>query len=179
MPFRFNEPAEDFADGVEVLRRYHEAFLAAGRQLLTLAEQIAEHGIDVTRAAACLDVCRYYVQATALHHRDEEKALFPLLVNHSFLMDGMMERLVLDHEEIEAAWDALAQLLTQPQRIANAQQLLTLAREFEKLQREHLVRENEDFLPQVEIVLGPRQNQLLARKMIELRTSSDSPMSPG
>jgi hypothetical protein len=37
----------------------------------------------------------------------EERALFPFIVNKSFLTDGMIERLALDHEEIDAHWAKL------------------------------------------------------------------------
>jgi hemerythrin-like domain-containing protein len=169
MPYPFIEPVQDFSNGLEVLRSYHEDFLARGSRLLDLVEDIHRHGMNVERASECLDLQRYYVLANTLHHQDEERALFPLLVNRFVLIDGMLERLVLDHEEIEAAWEALAPMLSQPGHIAETQALLALTQTFEKLQREHVIRENQDFFPKVESLLSAEQCQAMGRKMRGLR----------
>lgn len=165
MQFRFLEPAQDFSDGLEVLRCYHQVFLDQGLQLLDLTESICRDGMDETRANRCVELHCFYLRANALHHRDEECALFPRLVNQSPLIDGMIERLSLDHEEIEESWDALAEYLSKPEQITDARGLIACARGFEKLQREHLVREDRDFLPQAAMLLDAEQRVLIARTM--------------
>mgnify|MGYP003865193839 FL=1 len=81
----------------------------------------------------------------------------------------MIERLMLDHEEIEKAWSLLAVQLKQPEAIKDFARLQVLAIEFEKLQREHLTREDEDFSPQVKAVLSNEQRTQIGAKMAELR----------
>ena len=44
-----------------------------------------------------------------------------------------------------------------------------VAIEFEKIQREHLLRENEDFLAKIETTLGPAQLIEMGGKMAALR----------
>ncbi len=78
-------------------------------------------------------------------------------MNQTPLIDGMLERLTLDHEKIEEAREALAKRLSQPEQMSDFGEMQTLAREFEKVLREHLTRENEDFLPPIEALLGAEQ----------------------
>ena len=172
MRFRFLDPVQDFADGLEVLRRYHAVFFELGTELLHLSEGVCRDGMDEARANRCVEMHCFYLRANVLHHRDEEYALFPLLVNRSRLIDGMIERLALDHEEIEEAWNTLGEYLGRPEHVTDTLKLVAHAREFEKLQREHLIREDEDFLPQVNNLLDVEQRIGMAGKMAELRKSS-------
>ncbi|MGH8588380.1 MAG: hemerythrin domain-containing protein, partial [Gammaproteobacteria bacterium] len=146
-PTAFHDPAIDFSDGLNVLLADHERFLLEGPRLVAFAATVAKQGLDEVGAAEALRLAEWYENAMPLHHRDEERALFPRIVNCSFLIDGMIERLALDHDEIEAAWGELAPLLRHPEDIANPKRLSQVAHPFEKLLREHIVRENEDFFP--------------------------------
>lgn len=169
MQFRFVEPTRDFSNGLGVLQTYHGEFLVAGEELLRLVEEIHAQGINEARAYRCVHLHSYYTRAGPLHHQDEERALFPLIVNRSFLLDGMIERLTLDHEEIEQAWQALAPMLSRPEHITDTKRLTELAQAFERLQREHLTRENEDFFPQVAPLLSPGQLLEMGTTMARLR----------
>ena len=169
MEFRFIEPAADFSNGIAVLYAYHESLLAHGTKLLALVAAIHKHGIDETRAYQAVALHSYYTRANLLHHQDEEKALFPCLVNRSSFIDGMLERLTLDHEEIEQAWSTLAINLKSPEQIAAPWHLLQNAGEFERIQREHLTRENEDFLPPVQELLNPAELKHIGFLMARMR----------
>lgn len=169
MEFRFVDPAKDFSDGMRVLYTYHDGLLDFGKRLLRLVEDISKHGINEARANECIHLHCYYTRATRLHHHDEEKALFPLILKKSFLIDGMLERLLLDHEEIEEAWNELARMLGRPEHICDKDQLFVLAGEFEKLQREHLLRENEDLFPKLKPLLDREQLAQMGKIMVRLR----------
>ena len=169
MQFRFLEPAQDFSDGLDVLSCYHRVFLDLGGHLLELAESICREGMNEARAHRCVELHCFYLRANALHHRDEEYALFPLLLNRSQLINGMIERLALDHEEIEEVWDTLAGYLSRPEHIEDTRGLLACAQTFEKVQREHLKREDEDFLPQARRVLAAEHRVSMARTMLDMR----------
>ena len=169
MQFQFLEPTEDFSDGLKVLYSYHEQFLERGRELLALVGRIISDGMNEQHAYQCVQLHCFYQRANALHHQDEERVLFPLIVHRSFLIDGMIERLALDHEEIEEAWVELAPMLGRPEHIVDREKLKRLALEFEKLQREHVTRENEDFFPTLEERLGPEQRIEMGEKMANLR----------
>lgn len=169
MEFRFIDPAADFSNGIEVLRIYHQDFFARGEELLALTDEIRAFGMNADRAHACVALHCHFLRANRLHHRDEECALFPLLVHASPFVDGMIERLTLDHEEIEEAWDALAALLARPEQIGDADMLTSRARTFEQSLRLHLEREEADFLGRVETLLTQREQAQAGRTMALLR----------
>ncbi len=170
MQIRFHDPASDFSDGLAVIRAYHDSLLAQGRRLLELVSEIETHGLDAGRANRLAELYAYYQRANVLHHQDEERALFPAVVGRDLLIDGMIERLSLDHEEIEEAWrvleiDLKAVLAGDPV----PPQLTEKAARFEKRQREHLLRENEDFLPRVERNLSREQRARIGQAMVAMR----------
>jgi len=170
MQIRFHDPASDFSDGLAVIRAYHDSLLAQGRRLLELVSEIETHGLDAGRANRLVELYAYYQRANVLHHQDEERALFPAVVGRDLLVDGMIERLGLDHEEIEEAWrvleiDLKAMLMghSTPPHVGEK------ADRFEKLQREHLLRENEDFLPLAGDKLSREQRGRIGRVMAAMR----------
>ena len=165
----FADPATDFSDGLAVLLAYHERFLVAGQRLMALAATVAQQGLDEAGAAEAFRLAEWYENAMPLHHRDEERALFPRIVNRTFLIDGMIERLALDHDEIGVSWGDLAPLLRHPEQIANPKRLSQVAHPFEKLLREHIVRENEDFFPTLETLLASDRRRNIGLDMARLR----------
>jgi len=169
MQFKYTDPVTDFSDGLVALKAYHEDFLERGKPLLQLVFDLKTKGMNEAYANQCINTYCHYEHANHLHHQDEEQALFPLLIGKSALFDGMIERLMLDHEEIEKAWSLLAAQLKQPESIKDFERLQVLAIDFEKLQREHLTREDEDFSPQVKAALSNEQREQVGAKMAALR----------
>jgi len=170
MQIRFHDPATDFSDGLAVIRAYHDSLLGQGRSLLDLVSEIEAHGLDTDRANRLAGLYAYYQRANILHHQDEERALFPTVVGQDLLIDGMIERLSLDHEEIEEAWrvldiDLKAMLAHRPV----PSQVGEKAARFEKGQREHLLRENADFLPRLERNLTAEQRGKMGLSMATMR----------
>jgi hemerythrin-like domain-containing protein len=169
MEFKYTDPATDFSNGLQVLQDYHQDFLARGKQLVALANTIKQQGMSEDLANQCMNMYCHYSHATHLHHKDEEEALFPILVEQSSLVIGMIERLMLDHEEIEESWATLSPRLNNPEQITNFDHFLHLTTEFEKILREHLTREDEDFSPQVKKILSAEQMKQVGEKMSKLR----------
>lgn len=169
MEFKFIDPATDFSSGLQVITDYHQDFLTRGLQLVELAKEIQQQGMTEDLANRCMDMYCHYSHATNLHHKDEEEALFPLLVDQSSLVIGMIERLIMDHEEIEDSWSKLAKQLNKPETITNFDFLVHQTIEFETILREHLTREDEDFSPQIKKILSAAQLQKAGNKMAELR----------
>jgi len=169
MEFKFTDPATDFSNGLQVITDYHQDFLAKGLQLVELAKEIKQQGMTEDLANQCMKMYCHYSHATILHHKDEEEALFPLLVDKSSLVIGMIERLIMDHEEIEESWAALSTRLNNPEQITNFDHFLHLTIEFEKILREHLTREDEDFSPQIKKILTAEQMKQAGEKMSEIR----------
>ena len=169
MEFKYSDPVTDFSNGLVVMKTYHEDFLIRGRNLLDLVADIKQQGMNESLANQCAAVLCHFGHANNLHHQDEEQALFPLLVGQSILIDGMIERLMMDHEEIEKSWALLAEQLSSPELIKDYDQLINLAADFEKIHREHLTREDEDFSPKAKDILSSGQIRQAGEKMAELR----------
>ncbi|MGR9053249.1 MAG: hemerythrin domain-containing protein, partial [Gammaproteobacteria bacterium] len=119
MEFKFNDPAADFSDGIAVLKTYHADLLERGQFLLALAETLERQGMHEDLANRCIALHCHYHYANRLHHLDEERGLFPLLLDKPRIIDAMIERLMVDHEEIEQAWDALSVMLGAPAGIGD------------------------------------------------------------
>ncbi len=171
MEFRFTDPASDFSNGLAVLSAYHQSLLAHGEQLLELADDIVAGEMQEALANRCIAMHCYYFHANRLHHLDEERGLFPLLLDRDQLIIGMMDLLVQDHQEIEEDWEALSRMLGSPQSITDGKEFLKLASVFEKRQREHLLREEEDFLPRVATLLSVELKAHAGASMARLRNS--------
>lgn len=169
MEFRFQEPARDFSDGLQVLRDYHDSLLAKGAELLHCVAALQDQGATKTNAQRAVGLHLYFTRANHLHHQDEEKGLFPLIFERSILLDGMMERLILDHQEIEAAWTLVAPILAAPESRPVTAEIREAAAAFEKLQRDHLTRENEDFLPKVEELVRTDERKNLGVNLAGIR----------
>lgn len=169
MKFQFTDPATDFSNGLIVIKHYHQSLIQHGEKLLLLIEEIKQQGMNEPLANRCIEIHCFYYHASRLHHLDEEQVLFPLIINHSQLHKGMADLLTQDHEEIEHLWRLLAQMLGKPEQIGNNDQLQTVATQFEKKQREHLNREEEDFLPKIELLLSATQKLQAGKQMAALR----------
>jgi len=169
MEFKFTDPAKNFSNGLQVISDYHQDFLARGVELVKLAKEIQKQGMTQALANQCMSMYSHYSHATLLHHKDEEEALFPLLADQSSLIIGMMERLIMDHEEIEESWAKLSSRLSHPESITNFDHFLHISIEFEKILRDHLTREDEDFGPQIKKILSPEQLVQAGEKMANLR----------
>ncbi len=169
MEFKYKEPVTGFSDGLVVLKSYHEDFIEHGNKLLQLVANLKQYGMNEAYANECMATYCHYDHATFLHHQDEEQGLFPLLLGSSALVDGMIERLMLDHEEIEKAWKLIAEQLKQPDKITNFAALQHSTIEFEKLLRAHLTREDEDFSPHAQAILNDKQKAVAGAKMADLR----------
>ncbi len=165
----FTDPASDFSDGLKVLSAYHDSLLLQGKRLLEWANTLLREGCGLDRSVEAVRLAGYYCQTTQLHHRDEERCLFPLIINKSFLIDGMIERLALDHEEIEAHWAELADCLQAQQPLSDPLRCVELVQRFEHQLKEHIEREDLDFFPEVERLLSPEQRFKMGGWMARLR----------
>ena len=172
MEIRFIDPATDFSNGLEVIRAYHRNLLAKGQELLSLVEDLATGGMTKELAEQCIAIHCHYARTTILHHQDEEKGLFPVIIRKSPLIDGMIERLAIDHGEIEEAWEEVSELLGKPEQLTDVETLKQRVGIFEKLLREHLTREDEDFLPQIELLVDSEQLRKMGGRMAKLRKLS-------
>ncbi|HZZ91281.1 MAG TPA: hemerythrin domain-containing protein [Usitatibacter sp.] len=108
----FDTPA-GFDEPLEMLQGCHRRIERQLETLTRLRSHVAERGVDAEASAAAQAVVRYFVQAAAHHHADEEKDLFPLLesritdAGESARFRAFRESLEQDHRSLEAAWSRL------------------------------------------------------------------------
>lgn len=134
-------PDAGFAAPYEMLAACHDKVLRMLDLLERLQAHLREQGPDGQAAQAARDVMRYFDLAAPLHHEDEERHVFPLLLhsgNPAWV--ALAERLQQEHRDMAPAWAALRQQL---ERVAAGQGQSLQAEGFVSLYRAHLQAEDE------------------------------------
>lgn len=167
----FPTPAPDFSDPLGLLRACHERILGHCTLFLRLREHIARHGIDSEADAALGRARRYFSEAAPHHHADEEQDLFPLLARQDPTLARLTAELAEQHHELDAQWERLAPLLSEPTQ-ADPDALLAAAEGFARASRAHVERENTELLPAAARLLTPEQLVMLGDAMARRRHSN-------
>ncbi|MBA4176947.1 MAG: hypothetical protein C0505_10380 [Leptothrix sp. (in: Bacteria)] len=98
-------PAAGFEQPFEMLQACHERVQRMLALLLRLADHLATQGADADARQAARDVMRYFDHAGPAHHEDEERHLFPpLLEKGDAALQALVRRLQQDHVAMSAAW---------------------------------------------------------------------------
>lgn len=171
----FTEPTPDFGDAVLVIQAYHQRMLACCEQIRELAMQVELKTTDADSVKTAFAVQVFLVTATELHHRDEELALFPHLCRVSDMMDGMLEKLAEDHDEIEQVWAIIQPKLANLASLsasADSEEFVNAARRYAQLLQWHIEREDDNFLPEVTMLLTAQERANIAKHMAQLRLNS-------
>lgn len=108
----FEAPA-GFDEPLEMLLGCHRRIEKQLETLKRLRTHLEDRGVDAEASIAAQNVLRYFAEAAANHHADEEIDLFPLLEariddegeRQRFV--AFRERLLADHRALEAAWQRL------------------------------------------------------------------------
>lgn len=138
-------PEAGFAAPYEMLEACHDKVLRMLDLLERLQRHLLERGADESAAQAARDVMRYFDVAAPLHHDDEERHVFPLLLasgNPDWMT--LAARLQQDHRDMAPAWAALRQQLVQ---VAAGQALPLDCQGFAILYRAHLRAEDQQAYP--------------------------------
>ena len=105
-------PAAGFEAPFEMLGACHERVERMLRLLQRLQQHLARQGWDADVAQAATDVMRYFDQAAPLHHEDEERHLFPLLLaSGDEALRGVVLRLQQDHRDMAQGWAQAREVL--------------------------------------------------------------------
>ncbi|MBV5291854.1 MAG: hemerythrin domain-containing protein [Curvibacter lanceolatus] len=134
-------PDAGFAAPYEMLAACHDKVQRMLDLLERLQAHLREQGPDSQAAQAARDVMRYFDLAAPLHHEDEERHVFPLLLhsgNPAWV--ALAGRLQQEHRDMAPAWAALRQQL---ERVAAGQGQSLQAEGFASLYRAHLRAEDE------------------------------------
>jgi hemerythrin-like domain-containing protein len=149
-------------------------------RMLTLMARLQQHllerGRDDSARQAARDVMRYFDLAAPLHHQDEELHVFPpLLAGPDAALRTVVQRLMQDHRDMEAAWPPARSVL---QAIAESRatdwapltptQTAALER-FSALYARHLVDEDRLAYPAAQAVLAGEALQAMSQDMMQRR----------
>lgn len=101
----FHAPGAGFEAPFEMLGACHERVERMLALLARLQQHLLERGCDDAAQQAARDVMRYFDLAAPLHHQDEELHVFPaLLAGPDAALHALVQRLLQDHRDMEAAW---------------------------------------------------------------------------
>jgi len=142
----FDSPAVGFEQPFEMLYACHDRVRRSLALLERLIEHIDTHGHDASSRAAATDVLRYFELAAPQHHEDEERHVFPLLMDDGEAsLRAAVQALQHDHQRMDALWHELRVALSHWSRAQSAgaidDQTRHLADEFVAIYAGHLQRE--------------------------------------
>ena len=110
----FNTPGAGLDEPFAMLEACHERVERTLRLLARIVPYAAKHGIDAKAQKAAVDVLGYFDIAAPLHHSDEERHVFPLLLEQNDAVTiGLVEQMLFDHEQMSAHWAALRPTLVE------------------------------------------------------------------
>lgn len=155
------------------LQRLHGCHQRLQQQCATLQRlpaHVATHGADEQAADAARAVMRYFDIASADHHEDEERDLFPALLEAMAGSDAVCLReltgtLTTQHRELHALWLALRPAL---QRVCEGDATALDAAQIERFvaaQARHLAREESELLPMAARLVDDAAWQRIGRAM--------------
>lgn len=156
-PGRFPERMPGFEEPLALLRACHTGML----DHCDLLERLVALPDDGTREEAAREAMRkvigYFTSSAPLHHQDEESDLFPLLIRQSLKLADLIHSLKQEHRKLATLWEALLPELQRLPELADSRSLTEKAAAFCELNRQHIRRENTEFLPLAESSLSRRQ----------------------
>lgn len=183
-------PLPDDADPLGQLDACHDRMQRQLKTLQRLLERQADAGrasVDDEVRAAAAAVRKYFDEAAPRHHRDEEKDLFPAVIeamagSDAVCIKGIVQRLSAEHGQLEQAWQALRPTLValaEPAEVASEDScegsdesggspwLLDAGQvdRFIAVHRSHLAIEDDELMPMARRLLSDDQIAQIGRAM--------------
>lgn len=166
----FNSPAAGFDEPVEMLAACHDKLRSRCQTLSRLPSHVAEHGADDQARSAAQSILRYFDGPALFHHADEEKDLFPALLesvagSDATCLKGLFERLTTEHRVLEGQWRGLRPLLVKLQEGETVQLPHDDIQAFLQGYEQHLVCEDQELLPMARRLLDTTALQQMGHAM--------------
>ena len=185
-------PSAGFEVPLEMLAACHLRLQDQCTTLLRLVPHLAAHGADRQAQQAATALMRYFDTSARHHHEDEERDLFPALIESVAGADAVCVRaltaaLTAEHRELETRWKALRQVLAQ---VAAGQGLAQVApgqtaplaaddvRGFTGLYARHIAREEAELLPMAQRLLSDAELDRIGLAMRLRRAVPGGPATP-
>jgi hemerythrin-like domain-containing protein len=163
------EQLPGFDEPLALLRACHHKIVAHCELLEQIVQTMQQGDGEFDSRDAARRVITYFTRSARLHHEDEEQDLFPLLIRQSLKLADLVNRLKREHVRLDELWQRIEPELRRMPEPADAEAFIAAASAFCELNREHVIRENSDFLPVAESSLSSRQIKDIGRAMAQRR----------
>lgn len=167
-------PGAGFDQPFEMLSACHERVQRTLDLLQRLQTYLQEHGVDDSARQAARDVLRYFDVAAPLHHEDEERHIFPPLLQPGVdaATQAVVRQLQHDHTAMSACWAQARQPLLalaggEIDSFLIAEQALLMR--FAALYDEHIRHEEDHIYPAARAAADDRTQQAMGREMAARR----------
>ena len=165
---------------MEMLTACHRRIERQCATLRRLVPHLAEQGADDEARAAAAGVMRYFDTSGMQHHEDEERDLFPALLESMAGSDAvclreLTEGLTDEHRALHAAWERVRAVL---ECVASGGAAALAAEDVEALSvlyARHIAREESELLPMAARLLGDEELARIGRAMRERRGIGQAP----
>lgn len=144
---KLHDELPGFDEPLALLRACHTNILAHCDRLEALVVHVDTQGADDEARKLARDIVRYFSTSALLHHRDEEEDLFPRLNRQSLKIAELIRDLKQEHTRLHELWEIIVSRLKQLPDEHFSDDFLQASREFCSLSRQHVNRENMEFLP--------------------------------
>ncbi len=176
-------PNVGFEVPLEMLAACHLRVQDQCATLLRLVPHIAAHGSDRPAQEAATAVMRYFDTSARHHHDDEERDLFPALLESMAGSDAVCLRemtaaLTAEHRELEARWKALRAVLAQVAAGQPAPLQLDDVDRFNEMYERHIAREESELLPMARRLLSDAELDRIGLAMRMRRAPPSAPATP-
>ena len=155
------EQLPGFDDPLGLLRACHDRMLAH----CDLLERLAES----PDSKVAQQVLRYFATSATQHHRDEEEDLFPLLNRQSMKIADLIFALRREHAELDRLWSLISPNLKKLPAGGVDDDTRAAITAFCELCRNHIRRENREFLPLAASSLSSTQLGIIGESMAKRR----------
>jgi len=167
-------PSAGFEAPLEMLAACHVRIERQCATLRRLVAHLVRHGSDSEAREAAANVMRYFDTSARHHHADEEKDLFPALIESVAGSDAvcvreLTEGLSSDHRELEARWQRVRAVL---ERVVAGERVSLKSEDVEALVtlfERHIQREEGELLPMAARLLSDDELDRVGRAMRERR----------
>ena len=170
-------PAVGFEVPLEMLSACHGRVQHQCETLLRLVSHLQTHGADRPAQEAASAIMRYFDIAARHHHEDEERDLFPALLESMAGSDAVCLRelttsLCSDHRRLEQRWAALRQRLLHIATGATSTLACADVPGFVQLYEQHIAREEAELLPMAARLLSDAELDRIGVAMRRRRHSA-------
>ena len=173
---KIGEPGRQaaFDDPLEMLGACHERIADHCATLARLAAHLPEHGADGQGQQAARNLLRYFDTAGRHHHEDEERDVFPHLLEAAPAAEladitRIVTRLRDDHAAMMAEWLRLRPALVRIAAGDSAALSPAGVERFCALYREHMEIEESELLPFARRLIGPEAAARIGHAMAARR----------